>query len=282
MGADFDSQDLPSVTSDVTNLSPVMSQPVWKSGSISLPADRVNRSKWMFTANSGSTPGLRALATGFTVCTAHDGTTDSPGEVWCEYSVEFSGPVKSRVISGDLTASFFSTGPIPGDGTSSDDPESLAVSNFSGTNKYTPLLSERATSWYWSSTGKQMQLALRTGSLVPGDPVLPLDPMFVYKVTITVLLSNQLGYTPAEHKSFRVVGEKGTVTTGIATCFTDGQDISVSTLAYPGRAGSDALSLNVCFYVEFDAPITMDATLTYALSSVLSTRGAIPGDPAPN
>jgi hypothetical protein len=91
MGADFDAFDYVTTRNSVAILTPQHTGPIWNSGTMSIPPDRINRSRWMYT-NAGITNPTSDSSRGFLIATAITGT-DLPGEVWVEYELDFSGPV---------------------------------------------------------------------------------------------------------------------------------------------------------------------------------------------
>jgi hypothetical protein len=102
-GIDFDGRDLPDSVYGITILQPLLHIPVWKDGSITIPIDKVNRQRWMFTT-AGGVP-TSEVSDGFTVVETHSGT-DYPGELWLDYDIEFTGQVGSDQLraSGNISS----------------------------------------------------------------------------------------------------------------------------------------------------------------------------------
>lgn len=96
MGVDFNPTDGPKEVDEVAALNPVVSGTVWQSHQLSVPADRLNKGRWMYTSSATEAPSLSASGV-FAIATT---AADTPGEWWLEYDVEFASPKKPTAGPG--------------------------------------------------------------------------------------------------------------------------------------------------------------------------------------
>lgn len=94
---DYEASDYPASLGSLQVRQPRIRLPVWENGSVRIDPARANKSRWMFTAGgiTDNTPGFTSA--GIVVSSAPGTeTTTEYGEVWCCYSVTFTGPTTSN------------------------------------------------------------------------------------------------------------------------------------------------------------------------------------------
>jgi len=131
-GFSYDFADVPQNLSTCLSVEPRFSDVPWIGGKVSLPVDRMMKSRWHFTANGSNPSGFNAAGAIFWHASGANGAI--LGNIWCRYRIRFSGPYQtgssilltSNTFPGTGSATFglaqqvatdFIAGSIPASGT---------------------------------------------------------------------------------------------------------------------------------------------------------------------
>jgi hypothetical protein len=151
MGVDYDGADLQTGYAAAAAMVPKAIGPITQNSQLRVDHNRAMNKKWLFSDN-GSSPGEAAFA--ITHSNTADPSLGSPGDIWCEYSVEFISPKISTTTFDSATAG------IAADGVSA----TPSTSSSSGNPSYDLIVGAAST----GTTTNVDATASVQGELTPG------------------------------------------------------------------------------------------------------------------